>query len=508
MKQNPTRTWVIRIGAAAGVLVLAALFLLRFSYSTSFLYPGYCGYDSAIFQTVGKYWAQGDLPYQALFDHKGPLIFLLDAIGYALHGRVGILVVQTVSLSIAMWGAYRLSRVWLNRPLSLAAVAMMLVYLARTFDEGNMTEEYSLPFLLVSLFLALRWFKKREEQGGDEHPWQYAAVYGLSFGAVLLLRVTSAVAVCCFVFVITVMLMVERRWKNLFANMAGFIGGFLAMVGPFSVYFAVHGAFANFFYGTIGYNIFYATEFSITEYYANNPWAANTLSRILLDFGAPLFLLAALCVLMLFKKPGDGMAWGGLLSALGSMYILFTNRPYVHYFMIAAPLVLLAAQMAARLWHQRSGRPAAGYAGAVLCGIWCISLLVRLPGWNTDSFMAKYPAEVQDYNMAARAAVSVIPKQERDSVLGFNVDAQWYLATDIKPCQSYFIHQDWQSAADQTMQQQIAQMFRDAPPKWVAASSPENPEVKAMLEQDYTAVSGPQEFNEYASYVLYQRNAD
>lgn len=458
MKQNPTRTWVIRIGAAAGVLVLAALFLLRFSYSTSFLYPGYCGYDSAIFQTVGKYWAQGDLPYQALFDHKGPLIFLLDAIGYALHGRVGILVVQTVSLSIAMWGAYRLSRVWLNRPLSLAAVAMMLVYLARTFDEGNMTEEYSLPFLLVSLFLALRWFKKREEQGGDEHPWQYAAVYGLSFGAVLLLRVTSAVAVCCFVFVITVMLMVERRWKNLFANMAGFIGGFLAMVGPFAVYFAVHGAFANFFYGTIGYNIFYATEFSITEYYANNPWAANTLSRILLDF--------------------------------------------------AAPLVLLAAQMAARLWHQRSGRPAAGYAGAVLCGIWCISLLVRLPGWNTDSFMAKYPAEVQDYNMAARAAVSVIPKQERDSVLGFNVDAQWYLATDIKPCQSYFIHQDWQSAADQTMQQQIAQMFRDAPPKWVAASSPENPEVKAMLEQDYTAVSGPQEFNEYASYVLYQRNAD
>lgn len=504
MKQNTAKNWAVRIGMAAAVLALAALFAVRFSYSTSFLYPGYCGYDSAIFQTVGKYWAQGYLPYVQLFDHKGPLIFLLDAIGYAIHGRAGILVIQTLSLSAVLWAAYRLSRIWLTRPLSAAAVGVMLVYLARTFDEGNMTEEYSLPFLMISLFLAVRWCKKRSEQGAADHPWQYAAVYGLSFGAVLLLRVTSAVAVCCFVLVITVCLMADRRWKNLLANMAGFAGGFLAMVGPFALYFGLHGAFFDFFYGTIGYNIFYATEFSITEYYAGNPWAVSTLSRVLLDFGAPLFLLAVLCVLMLLQKPGDAMAWGGLLSALGSMYILFTNRPYAHYFMIAAPLVLLAVQMAARLWEQRCRRWAA-YAGLALSVLWCISLLMRLPGWNGDSFMAKYPYEVLDYNHAARSAASVIPEQERDSVLGFNVDAQWYLATDLKPCQKYFIHQDWQSAADGAMEQQIAQMFREEPPKWVAAASPLNPQVKQMLEQDYTAVSGEQSFNEYASYVLYRR---
>ena len=149
---------IARLAAAAlAVLALAAAFVLRFSYSTSFLYPGYCGFDSAIFQTIGKYWAEGVTPYARLFDHKGPLIFFVDAVGYWLHGRAGILVVQTVSLAVTVWGLYRLGRTGLSRPWAAGAAALALVYLARTFDEGNMTEEYSLPFLAVSLYLAAHW---------------------------------------------------------------------------------------------------------------------------------------------------------------------------------------------------------------------------------------------------------------------------------------------------------------------------------------------------------------
>ena len=101
---------------AVGLLGVSAAFLLRFSYSTSFLWPGYCGYDSAIFQTIGKYWAQGSVPYRDLFDHKGPLIFFIDMLGYWLHGRAGILVPQTVSLAATLFFLYKLGRVYLPRP--------------------------------------------------------------------------------------------------------------------------------------------------------------------------------------------------------------------------------------------------------------------------------------------------------------------------------------------------------------------------------------------------------
>lgn len=59
---SATRRRLAWAAAAVGLLVLAAAFLLRFSYSTSFKWPGYCGYDSAIFQTIGKYWRRGRCP--------------------------------------------------------------------------------------------------------------------------------------------------------------------------------------------------------------------------------------------------------------------------------------------------------------------------------------------------------------------------------------------------------------------------------------------------------------
>ena len=154
---------------AVGLLGVSAAFLLRFSYSTSFLWPGYCGYDSAIFQTIGKYWAQGSVPYRDLFDHKGPLIFFIDMLGYWLHGRAGILVPQTVSLAATLFFLYKLGRVYLPRPGAVLAAGVALVYLARTFDEGNMTEEYALPFIAASLWLAAGWCGGtcRRDYGGN-----------------------------------------------------------------------------------------------------------------------------------------------------------------------------------------------------------------------------------------------------------------------------------------------------------------------------------------------------
>lgn len=49
--------------------------MLCLSTSTSPLYNiPYAG-DTAMFQTIGKYWAEGSLPYVDLWDSKGPLIF-------------------------------------------------------------------------------------------------------------------------------------------------------------------------------------------------------------------------------------------------------------------------------------------------------------------------------------------------------------------------------------------------------------------------------------------------
>ena len=88
--------------AARGLLFLlsALMGVALFTESTSPLFSGW-GYDSAMFQTIGKYWVEGYLPYVDLYDHKGPMIFFINALGYGLGGRNGVYIIQVLSIALS-----------------------------------------------------------------------------------------------------------------------------------------------------------------------------------------------------------------------------------------------------------------------------------------------------------------------------------------------------------------------------------------------------------------------
>ena len=70
------------------IMLLSAGFVYYFSGTTSPVIPDYYGDDSAVFQVVGKAWTNGKIPYIQAFDHKGPFIFFVEALGY-LIGNYG-----------------------------------------------------------------------------------------------------------------------------------------------------------------------------------------------------------------------------------------------------------------------------------------------------------------------------------------------------------------------------------------------------------------------------------
>lgn len=508
---NNTAKTVLRRGLIAlGLLAFSAGFVLIFSISTSFRYPGFAGFDSAIFQAVGRGWSEGLMPYGEMFDHKGPLIFFINAVGYAIKGRAGVMVLQTLSLAAAIWFTYKMGRVYLNIPLSVAAVASSLIYLARTFDEGNMTEEYSLPFIAASLWLLLRWCKTVQTEGEADHPWQWAAVYGASFAAILMMRVTNAVSFCCFVAVVCVYLVIWGRWKNFWQNALGFLGGFFALTVPFSVYFAAKGLFDDMIYGTITYNLRYTGLFSVMDYYRGTTLANPSLRHVVLEFAVPLFLLVIVSLFAVVAMPKKPLGWAGLLCAAGNMYTLFTIHPYTHYYMIVAPLTVLCAAICGALfleWDKGIFRRCLAVAAIVLTVGMGANQIRLLSGWKEDRFFKHYPAETLDYNNVARSMAAAIPPDEWDEVLAYEVDAQWYLATGIQPCLPLFIHQDWQSLHDEAMQGALKEMITQNPPKWLVLGSGAAGWMKDFTAENYTVVSGEQNYTEYSGYALYRRNA-
>ncbi len=116
--------------------------------------------DYSIFYYAGREMVKGQMLYRDVYDHKPPLIFLINAAGVLLGGgggtaggRWGIWALQLVSLAAAMVLAYRFLERYFGRLPAAVALAAVLLNLAFVHERGNLTEEYAYPFQFGALFL-------------------------------------------------------------------------------------------------------------------------------------------------------------------------------------------------------------------------------------------------------------------------------------------------------------------------------------------------------------------
>jgi len=115
----------------------------------------------------------------------------------------------------------RIMLLFTNKYIAFLGVVFSYGILAATYDLGNYTEEYSLLFITVSMYLGIKFLLKNETET-KEHPWKYAIWYGISFAAIALMRVTSAFAICCIILVILCILVKNKLWKNIGQNILAF----------------------------------------------------------------------------------------------------------------------------------------------------------------------------------------------------------------------------------------------------------------------------------------------
>lgn len=168
------------------LLFTGFIFVLNFSYSTSPLTPYYWGGDTAQFLTIGKAWCLGKIPYKEMFDHKGPFIFFVDMVGFALtrgKSTIGVFALQVVFMLFSLIAFYKIGRLFLDSAsFGIMTCLMALICTKLNYVEGNTVEEYCVPFIAWSLYGIAKWFK------GEDHALHdpmWAFVYGLTFGVCL-----------------------------------------------------------------------------------------------------------------------------------------------------------------------------------------------------------------------------------------------------------------------------------------------------------------------------------
>lgn len=99
-KETCLRDWCRLHPASAFWLISTLLTLLVLSNASLARPDAFTDVDSSVFEYIGIVIQHGGVPYVDTFDHKGPLLYLINWMGLELAGCRGILIFEAISVCV------------------------------------------------------------------------------------------------------------------------------------------------------------------------------------------------------------------------------------------------------------------------------------------------------------------------------------------------------------------------------------------------------------------------
>ena len=448
LKQRPF------IWAASFVLALA--FALVFYAFTTPLGPS-IGSDNAIYMTLGTALANGYAPYTDIFDHKGPLLFVLQWIPQAISGGYSTMAIF-VQQVLFLFGCL-LVIAEISKQFGVSALPVQLAYLAlicKHTGGGNLTEEYANLFTLLGLWLMICTFKN----GVPQHIkgiFLRAGALGALTAVCFLIRANNALVLCAMTLAAALMIGVKRRFDVLLCCAGGFVLGLVVIFVPVIIWLAANGALGESIYGSIIHNMMYSET------------GGGSRKQMLLHdaYGHAALLMAALSFfgfLVLIKKNPLLFAAGAAGACAGLLAAFISHKFYAHYLILGAPLatvgVCLLISAAKRMKKQ-----------AAACVI--LSVAVFSCGWlfargqETNRWRLSETNGLDEFTVHAQELYEMVPLEERDRFMAYRAEPKWYVAAEALPCMRFFFLQETLAQADPAVMDEIVDTFEMDPPKWL-----------------------------------------
>lgn len=457
--------------------IVTLLFLILFSYTTSPLYNCLIS-DSANYVAMGKFWKDGNIPYLDFFDHKGPLIFFIEMVGnIVIDGKCGVLIIQWISLVITLFGIFKISTLFLPLKKSFFITLLSLFILNTFYDGGNFTEEYCNIFITWSLYFIIRYLIKWEADNSIKHSVWNSFFYGIAFMFCVLIRITNALPICCFVLIGIIALAKDKKYREIFKNALFFIGGGVALAVPFIVYFILHNTFSDMIYATFIHNFIYASSTS-------NDGLELVEHVKQLGYSLPLFAVIGIGIFgLIYRKENRYIYYSIVFSSVCGLILWYTSRPYPHYLIIWLPVLALALTI---LWKEFKIQAKMKYILLYLSGFLLLFIPVKnllvihecVQIYNDDSFSKK----VQNAEVLKKYIKS-------DSVLAYNLEASIYVETDLNPACRLFTMQDWICSFNEKLENEFEDCISQQKAEYILIGTSSENKENDLIYQYYNAVA-------------------
>lgn len=221
------------VAVIAGLIVMAVI--LSLSPPT--------GRDASAFAYVGEGILAGEVPYLDRWDHKGPVTYVIYAVGLLAPGWWGVWIINLAFLFCSVWLAFKITDRQFGTVAALLSVATLLIYVMTIGSRLGLTEHYALLFQFLTLFLFLR-----AEKSGGPNAWECFAIGAL--GALSFFLRANLIGVWLAIGIIWLVRWPEARSRIFWSGM-----GAVSVLATVFVAFLSLGAWAEFWDATITYNL-------------------------------------------------------------------------------------------------------------------------------------------------------------------------------------------------------------------------------------------------------------
>ncbi|GMO58818.1 MAG: hypothetical protein Ta2G_18820 [Termitinemataceae bacterium] len=203
--------------------------------------------DSSVYMSITKGICQELLPYRDFVDNKGPLMYLLGVPLFMLAGFTGVWLTELLLMCIAVLFAYKTALFFTSKYKALVATACTFVAALAFFTVPAGTEEYALPFLIISLYIFTKYYFSPNRDVSLPH----IIALGFCFAAAILIRLNMFPLWSGFCFIIFIEAIAKRRFALLLKYVTGFFIGAAIICVPIFLYLKINGIMDDFIYQVI-----------------------------------------------------------------------------------------------------------------------------------------------------------------------------------------------------------------------------------------------------------------
>ena len=287
--------------------------------------------DSSVFLTVGKQMKAGMVPYVDTFDHKGPLLYIINFIGMIINETKGIFVFEFLAILGTLWFMFKIFQLknYKNTWFSMVMTILLFTPFVNLYlsDGGNLTEQYAMPFIAFASYVFVRYFIEGKLSK------KMVFFVGVSFSCVLMLRMNMVGIWIVFCIAVFARCVLKKEYHRLWGYIVSFFFGSVVVILPIIVWLVSSNAFNAFVETYFLFNLTYLGE------------KEDSIQSAVLFFMQDILVVTSLClnIWMIFfrnNKERSLSIWYFVVYVFCILLACMSGRIYSHYGMVLAPFVV------------------------------------------------------------------------------------------------------------------------------------------------------------------------